>query len=165
MTKIKIEAVKIEKPEEVNFILATSHFIKTVEDVYEALVSAVPNIKFGLAFLEASGPRKIRFEGTDEAMVKLAIENGKRLGVGHSLLIFLANAYPINVLPHLRSVPEIVTFHCATANPLEIIVGQTGQGRAILGVVDGGTPQGVETEEGKKKRKEFLRQIGYKLNL
>ncbi len=165
MAEVKVEAVQIKKPEEVNFILATSHFIKTVEDVYEALVTAVPNIKFGLAFLEASGPREIRFEGTDAAMIKLAVENGKRLGVGHSLLIFLANAYPINILPHLRSVPEIVTFHCATANPVEIIVGQTNQGRAILGVVDGGIPRGIEKEEGKKKRKKFLRQIGYKLSL
>ncbi len=163
MPELKLEVVQIEKPDEVNFILATSHFIKTVEDVYEALVTSFPGIKFAFAFLEASGPRKIRYEGNDEELIKLAIKNGQKLAVGHSLLIFLRNGYPINILPHLKTVGEIVTFHCATANPIQVIVAETNQGRAILGVVDGGSSLGVEKEEEKTERKQFLREIGYKL--
>jgi len=160
---MKIKVIPIKKPQEVNFILAQSHFIKTVEDVYEALVEAVPQIKFGMAFCEASGERKIRFEGTDEEMIKLAVENAKNVSAGHSLFIFLKNAYPVNILNRLKNVSEITRIFCATANPVEVIIGETKQGRAILGVVDGQTPLAVENEEDKKQRKEFLRKIGYKL--
>jgi len=160
---IRLKNIKIEKTNDINFILAQAHFIKTVEDVYETLVEAVPGIKFGLAFCEASGERKIRWEGTDEEMIKLAIENAKKIGAGHSLFIFLKNAYPVNVLNRLKNVSEITRIFCASANPVEVIVAETKQGRAILGVVDGQTPLGVESKEDKKKRKDFLRKIGYKL--
>jgi adenosine/AMP kinase len=160
---IKIKTVPIKKPQDINFILAQSHFIKTVEDVYETLVEAVPGIKFGLAFCEASGERKIRWEGTDEEMIKLAIENAKNVASGHSLFIFLKNAYPVNVLNRLKNVTEITRIFCSTANPVEVIVAQTKQGRAILGVVDGQTPLGIENKEDKKQRKDFLQKIGYKL--
>lgn len=160
---MKLLAVKIKKPAEINFILAHSHFIKTIEDVYETLVEAVPGIKFGLAFCEASGPRKIRFEGTDKEMIDLAIENAKKVAAGHSLFIFLKNAYPVNVLNRLKNVSEITRIFCATANPIEVIIAQTNQGRAILGVVDGQSPLDEENEIDKKERKEFLRKIGYKL--
>jgi len=160
---MKILTVSIKKPAEINFILAQSHFIKTVEDVYETLVEAVPGIKFGLAFSEASGPREIRRAGTDEEMIALATENAKAVGCGHSLFIFLKNAFPINVLNRIKNVSEVVNIFCATANPTEVIIAQTKQGRAILGVVDGGSPVGVEDKKGEKIRKDFLRKIGYKL--
>ncbi len=160
---MELKLIQIKKPEEVNFILATSHFIKTTEDVYEALVESVPNIKFGLAFCEASGQRQIRFEGTDEEMKKVAIDNAKRLAAGHSLLIFLKNAYPINVLNRLKQVAEIATIHCATANPIQVIVAQSEQGRGILGVIDGGSSLGVEESQDRQERKLFLRKIGYKI--
>lgn len=160
---MKLLTVKIEKPAEINFILVHSHFIKTVEDVYETLIEAVPGIKFGLAFCEASGSRKIRFEGNDDEMIKLSVKNAKKVAAGHSLFIFLKNAYPINVLNRLKNISEITRIFCATANPVEVIVAQTKQGRAILGVVDGGSPLDVENEKDKKERKEFLRKIGYKL--
>ncbi len=160
---MKLSAVKIEKPAEINFILAHSHFIKTVEDVYETLIEAVSGIKFGLAFCEASGPKKIRFEGNDEEMIRLSVNNAKKVAAGHSLFIFLKNAYPINVLNRLKNISEITRIFCATANPVEVIVAQTKQGRAILGVVDGGSPLDVENEKDKKERKEFLKKIGYKL--
>ncbi len=160
---MKLLSVKIRKPAEVNFILAQSHFIKTVEDVYETLVEAVPGIKFGLAFCESSGPRKIRVAGTDNEMIKLSTENAKKVGTGHSLFIFLKNAFPINVLNQIKNISEIVNIYCATANPVEVIVAETKQGRGILGVIDGGSPLGVENEKDIKERKEFLRKIGYKL--
>lgn len=160
---MKIRSISIIKPPEINFILAQSHFIKTVEDVYETLVEAAPGIKFGLAFCESSGPRKIRTEGTDEEMIKLAVENAKKVGCGHSLFIFLKNAYPINVLNRLKNISEIVNIYCATANPIEVIIAQTKQGRGILGVVDGGSPAAVENEKDKKERMKFLRKIAYKL--
>lgn len=160
---VTLTTVQIKKPAEVNFILAQSHFIKTVEDVYETLVEAVPGIKFGIAFCESSGPRKIRTAGTDEEMIKLALENAKTVGGGHSLFIFLKNAFPINVLNRIKNISEIVNIYCATANPVEVIVAKTKQGGGILGVIDGGSPTGVENEEEKKERKEFLRRIGYKL--
>lgn len=163
MTKVRLEVVEITKPETVNFILATAHFIKTVEDVYEALSESVPGVKFGLAFCEASGPKKIRFAGTDDEMVELAVENAKRVGTGHGLFIFLKNAYPINVLGRLKQVSEVVTIHCATANPVQVVVAETDQGRGIMGVIDGGTPAGVENEEDKNERWDFLRTIGYKM--
>ncbi len=160
---MKLETVKIKKPENINFILAQSHFIKTVEDVYETLVEAIPGIKFGLAFAEASGPRKIRTAGTDKDMIKLAVDNAKAVGCGHSLFIFLGNAFPINVLNRIKMISEIVSVHCATANAAEIIVAETKQGRAILGVVDGGSPLATEKENEVKGRKDLLRKFGYKL--
>lgn len=160
---MKLISVKIKKPAEINFILAQSHFIKTVEDVHEALVEAVPGIKFGIAFCEASGPRKIRTSGTDEEMIKLASDNAKRVGCGHSLFIFLKNVFPVNVLNRIKNVSEVVNVFCATANPTEVIVAQTKQGKGILGVVDGGSPLGVEKEDEVKGRKELLRKFGYKL--
>jgi hypothetical protein len=159
---MKFLTIPIEKPAEINFILAQSHFIKTVEDCYETLVEAVPGIKFGLAFCEASGPRKIRKAGTDEEMIDLAVKNAQNIGAGHSLFIFLKNVFPINVLNRIKNVSEVVRIFCATANPTEVIIGETKQGRAILGIVDGGSPTGVENEKEEKERKEFLRKIGYK---
>ena len=157
-----IKNIKIIKPADINFILAQSHFIKTVEDCYETLIEAVPGIKFGLAFCEASGPKKIRFEGTDQEMIDLAIKNAENVGAGHILFIFLKNAYPINVLNRIKNLSEVVNIFCATANPTEVIIAETKQGRGILGVIDGESPAGVEDKEEKKERKEFLRKIGYK---
>ena len=160
---MKFIAVKIKKPAEINFILTQSHFIKTVEDVHETLVEAVPGIKFGIAFCEASGPRKIRTSGTDDGMIKLAVDNEKRVGCGHALFIFLKNAFPVNVLNRIKNVSEIVNIFCATANPTEVIVAQTKQGRGILGVVDGESPLGIEKADEVKSRKDLLRKFGYKL--
>jgi hypothetical protein len=161
---MELTTVKIDKPEPINFILGQSHFIKTVEDMHEALVSAVPGIKFGLAFSEASGECLIRCTGTDEAMIGLARDNAQAIGAGHSFILFLGQGFfPINVLKAVQGVPEVCRIFCATANPTEVIVAQTEQGRGILGVVDGFSPQGVEGEEDVAWRKGFLRQIGYKL--
>jgi adenosine/AMP kinase len=161
---MEIQTVKIEKPEEINFILGQSHFIKTVEDMHEALVSTVPGIKFGLAFCEASGKCLIRWSGTDEAMLELAKKNAQAIGAGHSFIVFLGEGfYPINVLNTLKNVPEVARVFCATANPTEVLIAQTDQGRGILGVVDGSAPQGIEDEEGITWRKDFLRMIGYKI--
>jgi adenosine/AMP kinase len=155
--------VKVNKPEEVNFILGQSHFIKTVEDVHEALVNAVPGIKFGLAFCEASGKCLIRWSGTDEAMIDLARKNALAIAAGHSFIIFLADGYyPINVLNAVKNVAEVCSIFCATANPIEVLVAETELGRGILGVVDGVSPKGVEGEEDIAWRKGFLRMIGYK---
>ena len=159
---MEIKIVKIDKPTEINFILAQSHFIKTVEDCYETLVEAVPGIKFGLAFCEASGEKLIRKAGTDEEMIKLAVENAKKIGAGHSLFIFLKNVFPINVLNRIKNLSEVTNIYCATANPTEVIVAETKLGRGIMGVVDGGSPLGVEDEKNEKERKAFLRRIGYK---
>ena len=160
---MKIKVITIQKPAEVNFILAQSHFIKTVEDVYETLVEAASGIKFGLAFCESSGPQKIRTEGTDEEMVKLAVKNAKAVGAGHSLFIFLKNAYPINVLNRLKHISEICHIYCATANRVEVIIAQSKQGTGILGVIDGGSPLGIENKKERQERKTFLRKIGYKV--
>ena len=161
---MEIQVVKIEKPEPINFILGQSHFIKTVEDVHEALVNAVPGIKFGVAFCEASGKCLIRFSGTDEAMIELAKRNADAVGAGHSFVIFLAEGFfPVNVLNAVKSVPEVARIFCATANPTEVLVAVTEQGRGILGVVDGFAPKGIEGEEDRAWRKDFLRKIGYKL--
>jgi adenosine/AMP kinase len=161
---MELLTVRIQKPDDVNFILGMSHFIKTAEDVHEALVNAVPGIRFGLAFCEASGPALVRCSGTDEAMIELAKQNALAIGAGHSFLVFLAPGfYPINVLNAIKMVPEVCRIFCATANPAEVIVAQTEQGRAILGVVDGVSPKGVEGPEDVAHRKEFLRRIGYKL--
>lgn len=160
---MKMFAVKIKNPAGINFILAQSHFIKTVEDVHETLVEAVPGIKFGIAFAEASGPRKIRTSGTDDEMIRLAAENAKSVGCGHSLFIFLKNAFPVNILNRIKNVSEIVNVFCATANPTEVIVAETKQGSGIMGVVDGGPPSGVEKADEVKGRKDLLRKFGYKL--
>jgi len=158
------KTVKIEKPEEINFVLGQTHFIKTVEDVHEALVSAVPGIKFGLAFCEASGKCLLRWTGTDQAMIDLAQQNAQAVGAGHSFILFLgAGFYPVNVLNALKMVPEVCHIFCATANPVVVIVAETEQGRGILGVIDGSSPKGVEGEQDIAWRKGFLRQIGYKL--
>jgi adenosine/AMP kinase len=158
-----IQTVTIEKPEAINFILGQSHFIKTVEDIHEALVGSVPGIKFGLAFCEASGKCLIRWTGTDEAMIELAKRNAQAIGAGHSFILFLGEGfYPINVLNVIKNVPEVARIFCATANPTEVLVAQTDQGRGILGVVDGFSPRGIEDAEGIAWRKDFLRMIGYK---
>ncbi|HEX9370882.1 MAG TPA: adenosine-specific kinase [Roseiflexaceae bacterium] len=161
---MELTTVRIEKPEAINFILGQTHFIKSVEDLHEALVMAVPGIRFGLAFCEASGACLVRWSGTDEAMLDLARRNALAIGAGHSFIIFLAEGfYPINVLNAIKQVPEVCRVFCATANPTEVIVGETAQGRGILGVVDGSKPAGVEDEQGIAWRRGFLRQIGYKL--
>jgi adenosine/AMP kinase len=161
---MELTTVSIEKPEAVNFILGQSHFIKTVEDLHEAMVNAVPGIEFGLAFCEASGACLVRWTGTDETMIKLAKENAMSLSAGHSFIIFLAEGFfPINVLNAVKMVPEVCHIFCATANPTQVVIAETEQGRAILGVVDGFRPQGVEDDEGIAWRKGFLRQIGYKI--
>lgn len=161
--KMELKTVKIENPDELNFILGQSHFIKTVEDVHEALVNTVPGIKFGLAFCESSDKRLVRFTGTDDSLVELAKKNAVNIAAGHVFILFLGNAFPINVLRALRDVPEIVRFFCATANPVQVIIAETEQGRGVLGVIDGLSTLGVETEEDIKVRKDFLRKIGYKL--
>jgi len=160
---VELETVKVEIPEDCNVILGAAHFIKTVEDIYEALVNAVPGIKFGVGFCEASGPCLVRAEGNDKELKKLATDHASRLGCGHSFIIFLKNAYPINVLDKIKQVPEVCTIHAAIANALEVIVAETEQGRGILGVVDGFKTKGAETEEDAAARKGFLRKIGYKL--
>ena len=159
---MKLLNISIEKPGEVNFILAQSHFIKTVEDCYETLAEAMPGIKFGLAFCEASDPKKIRKAGTDKEMINLAVKNAKKVAAGHTFFIFLKNAFPINILNRIKNLSEVVNIFCATANPTEVIVAETKLGRSILGVVDGESPAGVENEKEEKERKEFLRKIGYK---
>ncbi|HID11756.1 MAG TPA: hypothetical protein EYP17_10730 [Candidatus Latescibacteria bacterium] len=161
---MELKLIRVKKPDEVNFILGQSHFIKTVEDLHEALVTAVPGIKFGLAFCESSGKALVRWSGTDEGMIELAKKNALALGAGHTFFIFLAPGFfPINVLNTVKAVPEVCRIFCATANPVEIIVAETEQGRGILGVIDGVHTQGVEGEEDIVWRKEFLRKIGYKL--
>jgi hypothetical protein len=160
---MEIKTVKIEKPEAINFILGQSHFIKTVEDIHEAMVSGVPGIKFGLAFCEASGDCLVRWSGTDEEMIELAKKNALAIGAGHSFVLFLGEGfYPINVLNTIKMIPEVARIICATANSTEVLVAETGQGRGILGVVDGFPPKGVEEESGITWRKNFLRMIGYK---
>lgn len=143
-------------------ILGQSHFIKTVEDLYEAMATSSPNVRFGLAFCESSGERLVRCEGNDEELKRISAENAFKLGCGHSFIIVMRNAYPINVLYQLKAVPELCTIYAATANPLEVIIAETEQGRGVLGVVDGKTPLGIEGEEGVRWRKSFLRKIGYK---
>jgi uncharacterized protein len=162
--KMQLKTVKIEKPDDTNFILGQTHFIKSVEDIHEALVGAVPGIKFGLAFCEASGKCLVRGSGTDPAMTELAKKNAAAIGAGHSFIIFLGDGFfPLNVLNTLKMVPEVCRIFCATTNLTEVIVAETEQGRGILGVVDGFSPKGIEDEEEIKWRKGFLRNIGYKL--
>lgn len=157
------ELVKIDNPGELNFILGHSHFIKTVEDIHEALVNTVPNIKFGLAFCEASQKCLVRWSGTDEELIKLAQDNAMKLSAGHSFIIFLRDAFPINVLRIVKQVPEVCRIFCATANPVEVIIAKSDLGRGIMGVIDGLPTRGIETEADIKERKDFLRMIGYKL--
>jgi hypothetical protein len=160
---MELTSVKIEKPITINFILGQSHFIKTVEDIHETLVTAVPDIKFGLAFCEASGKCLVRWSGTDEALIELAKRNALAIGAGHSFIIFLGDGYyPINVLNAIKQIPEVCGIFCATANPVEVIIADSANGRGILGVIDGEAPKGVEDEEGITWRKSFLRMVGYK---
>ena len=160
---MELKTVEIKKTEDINVILGQSHFIKTVEDIYEALITTIPGIKFGLAFCESSGKKLIRHTGTDEEMESLAIENVKMISAGHSFIILLKNAYPINIMKALKDVSEIVNIFAATANPLKVIIAEEGEGRGILGVIDGEIPVGVEDEKERQERIKFLRDIGYKV--
>ena len=160
---MELKTVKIEKPSEINFILGQSHFIKTVEDLHEAAVSSVPGIKFGIAFCEASGDCLIRFSGNDQEMIELATSNATAIGAGHSFIIFMKDAFPINILNAVKAVPEVCGIFCATANPVEVIVAESKQGRGILGVIDGEKPKGIEDDKGKAWRHDILRKFGYKL--
>jgi adenosine/AMP kinase len=159
---MEFKVIRVEAPQDCNLILGQSHFIKTVEDVYEALASSAAGIKFGLAFCESSGECLVRHDGNDEELKKRAAEAALAIGCGHSFIVFLKGAYPINVLTQLKAVPEVCGIYAATANLLEVIVAETDQGRGIMGVVDGAKPKGVEDEAGVKWRKDFLRKIGYK---
>ena len=160
---MELLSVKIEKPEEINFILGQSHFIKTVEDIHEALVNSVPGIRFGLAFCEASGMCLVRWSGTDPEMIELAKKNAMSISAGHSFIVFLGPGfYPVNVLNAIKAVPEVASIFCATANETEVILADTGSGRGILGIVEGQKPKGIETDVDIAWRKNFLRQIGYK---
>lgn len=158
-----LEAVRVEIPEGCNIIIGHTHFIKTVEDLYEIMVGAVPQVKFGIAFCEASGPCLIRVEGNDEALKATAAKNAQAIGAGHSFAILLRDAYPINFLNAIKSCQEVCTIFCATANPVEVVVGTSPQGRGILGVIDGASPRGVEDAAARTARKELLRKFGYKL--
>ena len=161
---MQLTTVQIEKPDATNFILGQTHFIKSVEDIHEALVGAVPGIKFGLAFCEASGKCLVRCSGTDAAMVQLAEKNASALGAGHCFIVFLGEGYyPVNVLNAIKMVPEVCRIFCATANPVEVVVAETNQGRGVLGVIDGFSPKGTEGEDDVAWRKNLLRQFGYKL--
>ena len=159
---VRIYAIDIPVPEGTNIIIGCTHFIKSVEDIYEALVTSCPNIKFGVAFNEASQKRLVRYDGNDEELIKLAIDAAKKIGAGHTFVVYIRDAWPINVLNSLKNVQEVTCILAATANPVQAIVAETNQGRALLGVVDGYTPLGVEGEEDKRERREFLRKIGYK---
>lgn len=160
---MELEAVPIQKPDDLNVIVGQSHFIKTVEDLHEALAGSSPHLRFGLAFCESSGPRLVRRSGNDEALVELAVRAASAIAAGHCFVIFLRNGYPVNVLDALKTVPEVCTIFCATANPVEVIVARTGAGRGVLGVVDGQPPLGVESEQDVEERKQLLRRFGYKL--
>jgi uncharacterized protein len=160
---MELLVVPVEKPEDVNVILGHSHFIKTVEDLYEAIVQTNPAMRFGIAFCEASGPALVRWVGNDDELVALAQRNATAIGAGHSFLICLRDGFPVNILNAVKMVPEVTRIFCATANPLQVIVAATDQGRAILGVVDGTAPKGVEGEADIAWRRDFLRKIGYKL--
>lgn len=160
---METEIIRIEKPKDLNMILGQSHFIKTVEDLYEAIVCCVPGIKFGLAFCEASGPCLVRIAGNDQELKRLAAKNAMKIGAGHCFIIFLKDAFPINILNAVKNTPEVCRIFCATANDVEVVVAETALGRGILGVVDGAKPNGIETEKDAKERRDFLRNIGYKL--
>jgi len=159
---MELKTVRMEFPEDANIIIGQTHFIKTAEDLYEVMVSTVPNAKFGLAFNEASGPCLVRAEGNDSELKALAIKNVKAIGAGHVFVIILKDAFPINVLNAIKNCPEVCSIFCATANKVEVIIAQTDLGRGVLGVIDGNSPKGVETDKDVQERKEFLRMIGYK---
>ena len=167
MGDIELKIVKIEKPEDVNFILGQTHFIKSVEDIYEAMVNSVPGGKFGVAFCEASGACKIRSEGNDEDLKKLAEKNAANIGAGHTFIVFMNDCFPLNVLNSIQALPEVCSIYCATANPTKVVIVESkiddGTGRGILGVIDGFIPKGIENKEDIAWRKKFLRDIGYKL--
>ncbi|MGW5237434.1 adenosine-specific kinase [Monashia sp. NPDC004114] len=163
MSEPTIDIVAIDVPEGANVILGQAHFIKTVEDLYEALIGSSPHLRFGLAFCEASGPRLVRRAGNDTTLVDLAVQNALAIGAGHSFVVFLRDGFPVNVLNQLKAVPEVCHVYCATANPVQVMVAGTSQGRGILGVVDGEPPLGVEDEDDERSRKTLLRDIGYKL--
>ena len=160
---MELKTVKLDIPEETNCILGQTHFMKSIEDLYEALADSAPAMKFGIAFCEASGPCLIRTEGNDENLIQIAAQNAMKIGAGHSFVILMKNGYPINVLNRIKMVPEVCRIFCATANPVEVVVTTTEQGNGVLGVIDGFSPKGIESEQEKKERKEFLRKIGYKL--
>ena len=162
---LELKTVKIQPPTDCNIIFGSAHFIKTAEDLYEALVNAVSAIKFGLGFCESSGPCLVRHEGNDPELRRMAAEKALEICCGHSFIIILKNAYPINVLDKIKAVPEVCTIHAATANPLEIVIAETEQGRGIMGVVDGLRSKGIETDEKMRERREFLRKIGYKASI
>ncbi len=159
-----IKVVPIDKPEDMNVILGQAHFIKTVEDLHEAIVTAAPHMKFGIAFCESSGPALVRSSGNDEALIAIAVKNAANLAAGHAFLIFMTGGFPVNILNAVKGVPEVCGVYCATANPVEVVVAETATGRGILGVVDGVRTKGVEGPEDVKWRKDFLRKIGYKLS-
>jgi len=161
---METKVVRIEKPEEYNIIIGQSHFIKTVEDIHEAMVGAVPGVKFGMAFCESSGACLVRSTGTDEGLKNLAEKNALAVGAGHSFIIMMKDSYPINVLNSIKGIQEVCRIFCATANAVEVVVAETEQGRGILGVIDGSKPKGIEDESGVKWRKELLRKIGYKIS-
>ena len=160
---LEFKTVKVDPPKDSNVIVGMAHFIKTAEDIYEALVNSVPNIKFGVGFCESSGPCLVRHEGNDEELKKTAAEKAFEIACGHSFIIYIKNAFPLNVLDKIKKVPEVCTVFVASANPLEIIIAETDQGRGIIGVVDGLKSKGIETDADIKERREFLRKIGYKL--
>jgi adenosine/AMP kinase len=160
---MEIKIVRIEKPDEMNFILGQSHFIKTVEDLHEAIVNVAPQMMFGLAFCESSGPALVRYSGNDERLVDIAKKNALNISSGHSFLIFMEKGFPLNILNAIKNVAEVCRIFCATANPVEVVIAETEGGRGILGVIDGVKTKGVEGEDDIKKRKDFLRKIGYKL--
>ncbi len=160
---LELKTVKIDPPKDCNIILGMAHFIKTAEDLYEAMVNSVPDIKFGIGFCESSGPCLVRHEGNDVELRQLAAEKAFEIACGHSFLIYLKNAYPLNVLDKIKKAPEVCTIYAASANPLEVIIAETAQGRGIIGVVDGSKSKGIETDADIKERRQFLRKIGYKL--
>ena len=160
---MEFQTVPIDKPEATNLILGQSHFIKTVEDIHEAIVQTAPQMKFGLGFCESSGPALVRWTGNDDTLIELAKKNALALSCGHCFLLFMENGFPVNILNTIKAIPEVCHIYCATANPIEVIVAETGQGRGIMGVIDGMKTKGIETEADIRTRKEFLRKIGYKL--
>jgi adenosine/AMP kinase len=160
---IELELVAIDKPDELNLILGQAHFIKTVDDLHETLAAAVPGLRFGIAFCEASGARLVRRSGNDPELVELAVRNALAIGAGHSFLVLLRDGYPVNVLNQVKQVPEVCRIYCATANPVQVIVAQTAAGRGIAAVIDGAPPVGVENEDHVRARRELLRDLGYKL--
>jgi adenosine/AMP kinase len=163
MSEPAIAVVPVDMPDGVNLILGQSHFIKTVEDLYEALVGSSPSLRFGLAFCEASGPRLVRRAGNDPALVELAVRHALAIGAGHSFIVFLREGFPVNVLNQVKAVPEVCRIYCATANPVQVLVAETQQGRGVLGVIDGASPVGVEDDDDERQRRTLLRDLGYKL--